>query len=337
MTTLAIIQSIPTHPGFVVRTDSFAKFQQICGMIESTSYLAGHASCHASMNGIERTMTADADIHDKDSITNALKMLFDADPFDALVIPGLTDFELQKHICSICQSRDPNFTVFLDADRQADMDTIIAHQQAVPRFARFAWPWISTVTPGRRSAEWLPASCVIAPLFLGKARYLRGVHDLSGLKPADIAKLSKNDVELLVHKTDNRRPVIGRYISEQPVIQPIKQAFVEVPGVFAKNTENEEKPQDPNEVSFENALAEELHRRCDELIRQYAVNGPELWSALQRTAFAVLNEAKSRGNIVRFHVRCDAETASWGTPEKPVVEVLIEYPKRVKEIKFNWA
>lgn len=333
---LAIIQTIPTHPSHVVRTDSFAKFQQICGMIEQTDYLAAHASCHATMNGIERTLACDANILDKDSLLHALNAIFEAGPFDALVIPGLTDFELQKYICSICQTHasDFKFTVFLDAERHEGIENIISHQETVPRFARYAWPWVSTVTPGRRSAIWLPASCLIAPLALGKTKHLRGVHDLAGMRPDDIARLAEHDVELLINKTEQRRPVIGRYQTETPAVRPVKQAFVEVPGVFAKN--DEEIPKDPNETVFENDLAEELHRRCDELIKQYAVNGPQLWSALQRTAFAVLNEAKSRGNIINFHVRCDEETASWGTPEKPVVEVLIEYPKRVKEIKFNW-
>ena len=332
---LAIIQHLPKNPRRVVRTDSFARFQAICGMIEQESYLAAHASCHATMNGMNRTLACDADISDKASITQAIDAIFEAGPFDALVLPGLTDFELQKFVCECCQNHVAafEFRLFLDPAKSLDVREIIKHQKALPRFASYCWPWISTVTPGRRSAELLPPSCLIAPLALGCATWLKGVHDWEGLSQDDACDLSECDVEVMTQKTINRRPVIGRFAPLRPVVQPRPmQEFVDVPGVYP-NADDEDRDEG-DKSSLETAIQEELHAKCDTLIKQYPKNDASLWSALQRTAISVLNGYQSRGLIKAYHVRCDAETASWGTAEAPVVEVLVEYPKRVREIRF---
>ena len=309
---LAIIQHLPKNPRRVVRTDSFARFQAICGMIEQESYLAAKAS-----------------------ITQAIDAIFEAGPFDALVLPGLTDFELQKFVCECCQNHVAafEFRLFLDPAKSLDVREIIKHQKALPRFASYCWPWISTVTPGRRSAELLPPSCLIAPLALGCATWLKGVHDWEGLSQDDACDLSECDVEVMTQKTINRRPVIGRFAPLRPVVQPRPmQEFVDVPGVYP-NADDEDRDEG-DKSSLETAIQEELHAKCDTLIKQYPKNDASLWSALQRTAISVLNGYQSRGLIKAYHVRCDAETASWGTAEAPVVEVLVEYPKRVREIRF---
>lgn len=332
---LAIIQTIPTHPKRIIRTGKFSDFQQLCGNFETESYLAAHASCHATMNGMERTLAADADISNKESLKSAIKMIFENGPFDALVIPGLTDFALQQFVCSECQIHAGTFSfiLFLDPERNAKPEAIISQQKLLPRFAKYVFPWISTVTPCRRSAEWLPGSCVIAPLALGKARYLRGVHELAAVSPNDMALMAENDIEILMNKREDRRPVVGRY-AETNLKTAAPKAFVEVPGVFRDSAPEESI--DSDEKAAEDAIARELELRCQEMIRQYVTNGPNLWKALERTAISVLTEARSHRLIQNFRVRCDAETASWGTEDKPVVEVLIEYPKRVKEIKFTW-
>ena len=332
---LAIIQRLPTHPKRVIRTGKFSDFQQLCGNFEAESYLAAHAACHATMNGMDRTVAADADITNRESLKSAIKMIFENGPFDALVIPGLTDFAMQQFVCHECQECAGafSFVLFLDPERHATAESIVAQQELLPRFAKYAFPWVSTVTPCRRSAEWLPASCVIAPLALNTARYLRGVHELATLNANDMVTLANKDVEVLMNKREDRRPVIGRY-AETKLTPMAPQAFVEVPGVFRDPEPQTET--DAQEKAAEDSISRELELRCQEMIRQYVTNGPNLWSALERTSMSVLNEARSRGLIKNFHVRCDAETASWGTEDKPVVEVLIEYPKRVKEIKFTW-
>lgn len=333
---LAIIQTLPNHPRHVVRTDSFAKFQNICGMLEQTNYLAAHAACHATMNGISRTLAKDADISDKASIEQAIAALFEAGPFDALVIPGLTDDERQKEVCECCQNHvsDFEFRIFLDPPKSAAAADIIAHQKALPRFASYCWPWIPTITPGRRSAEVLPPSCLIAPLALGCATWLKGVHDLDNISGDDACDLSECDVEVMTVKTINRRPVIGRFAPLKPVAQPRPmQAFVDVPGIFADPKADADRD-DGDKTSIETAIQEALREQCNTIIKQYPKNDASLWSALQRTAISILSGYQSRDLIKAYHVRCDAETASWGTAEAPVVEVLVEYPKRVREIRF---
>lgn len=333
---LAIIQHLPKNPRRVVRTDSFARFQGICGMIEQESYLAAHAACHATMNGMSRTLACDADITDKASLKQAVDAIFEAGPFDALVVPGMTDFELQKWVCECCRNHASafDFRLFLDPPKSAEVSQIIARQKTLPRFSAYCWPWMSTLTPGRRSAEWLPPSCLITPLALGCATWLKGVHDFPGMSEADAYDLSECDVEVMTQKTINRRPVIGRFAPLKPVSQPRPtQAFADVPGVFAPGDDDDRDEGDKS--SIETAIQEELQDKCNALIRQYSKNDAALWGALQRTAISILSGYQSRGLIKAYHVRCDAETASWGTAEAPVVEVLVEYPKRVREIRFR--
>lgn len=333
---LAIIQSLPSCPEHVIRTDSFAKFQDLCGLIEQSSYLAAHAACHASMNGMSRILAVHAPISQLDGLITALDSIFKAGPWDALVIPGLTDFIFQKEIAAHCLkfSDHFDFKLFLDPPKSATPAEIVDHQKSLPRFACFAWPWISTVTHGRRSPEWLPPSCVIAPLALGCTDHLRGVHELDKISSSDAHILRNHDVEVLVNKTIQRRPVIGLFPHESShSTQPLKSDFVEIPLPNTEPSFSDENAVAQN--AFEIEITQKLHQRCDELIQMYPKNDASLWSALERTAISILSDAKMRGQILKYHVRCDEETASWGTKEAPVVEVLIEYPKRVKEIHFR--
>ncbi len=336
---LAILQTLPLHPEHVIRTDTFAKFQRFCGMLEQQSYYAGHAACHATMNGIERTLAADADVSNIASVTHATESLFEAGPFDALVLPGVTDPDIQKHICDLCQNHldDFDFRLFLDAPRNADTAEILKRQNALPRFATYAWPWISTVTPGRRSAEFLPPSCLIAPLALGTANYLRGVHDMESHDDLAVT-LHEKGVEVMINKIVQRRTVVSRMAPEVPKTKPndeIINQFIEIADPNAvQMTDPIQDKIDRDEASIEAALLDQINRRCDAILRQGPLNNSGLWNALKRTATSVLMDAKSRGLITQYHVRCDEETASWGTPTTPVVEIIIGFPKRVKQLNF---
>ncbi len=334
---LAILQSIPKHPRRAVRTDSFAKFQILCGMIEQESYLAAHAACHATMNGIARTIALDTDLSDPDALRQHADRIFDEAPFDALVIPGLTDFDLQKDICRIVERHaDSPTRVFFDPPRSIDIDDLVDRQKDLPEFAAFAWPWIATLTPGRRSMEWLPPSCLIAPLALGCATFLKGVHDIENIESGDEAFLDEHRVEVICVKKNGRRPVLGRFRetpSHEPVHEDFNQ-FVEIPG-FKRLDPDGPEPRDVDEAAVEMRLRREIDFRCMDIIRQYGKNDRSLWAALVRTVTSVLMDARQRRDIVKFHVRCDEETASWGTPTIPVVEIIIEYPKRVKGIRFR--
>ena len=159
---LAIIQTLPNHPRHVVRTDSFAKFQNICGMLEQTNSLAAHAACHATMNGISRTLAKDADISDKASIEQSIDALFDVGPFDALVLPGLTDFEIQKATCECCQNHvsDFEFRLFLDPPKSCAVAEICKLLLALdfddyPRTPkrRCSPPFVPRCTTGTRNSH----------------------------------------------------------------------------------------------------------------------------------------------------------------------------------------
>lgn len=360
---LAIIQSIPTHSRRVIRTDTFAKFQHLCGMIEQTSYLAAHASCHATMNGASRTLVADADMADFESIRQAMDLMFAEGPFDALVFPGLVDFETQIRVCEHSQNHVGGFKfrLFLDPPRGTMADTIVERQKGLPAFASFAWPWVSTVTPGRRSAEWLPPSCLIAPLALSKAEYLRGVHELDGVSPDDAALLNENGVEVMRQMTVNRRPVIGRMapiakrsdsqekrglmtpcMPEPGQLSAGLRARLDVyvaepgmPGIMADTAVPMTPKVDPEQAMIEAQILEEIDAKCAEVLKHHPRNDAMLWGILQRNAIAVLSQAQAKGWVKKYKVRCDSETAEWGSPSEPVVEILLEFPKRVKQVLLN--
>lgn len=333
---LAILQSIPTHPRHPVQTDTFAKFQHLCGMIEQQSFLAAHAACHATMNGIPRTLAVDTDISDETDVLHALDTAFQTDPFDALVLPGLTDPSIQHAVSTRCQREQDThaFKIIFDAPRDTPVAELVRRQRVLPRFATLCWPYISTVTPGRRSPEWLPASCVAAPLLLKTAPHLRGVHEPASLSADDAATLDEAGVLVLRQKIVARRPVIGLMTPPSRDATPSTHAFADVevpPGLFVPDTSAPE----CDEAAFERELLAALETRCAEVIHTHPKNDANLWAALARTVTAELIHARDKGYIRKYHVRCDAETASWGTPETPVVEILIDFPKRVREVKFN--
>ena len=336
---LAIIQSLPTHPDKVVRTDTFAKFQHICGLLEQQSYLAAHAACHATMNGFSGTLAKDADIHDDESLKTALEAIFKEGPFDALVIPGLTDSDKQKLVCDTCANHvtDFKFRLFLDPERRSNVHDIVSQQLTLPRFASFCWPWVSTLTPGRRTAEALPPSALAAPLALHASDHLRGVHELDAISPSDIERLHESGVQVFIKKTVNRRPLIGirTTLEATAPAQLDNNQFVEVALPNAcETTDPLQAKLDQKEAAIEAMILEQVNAKCDALLSTGPLNNERLWRSLERTATAILMDAKMRGLITHYHVRCDEETASWGTPTTPVVEIVIAFAKRVKQLKL---
>lgn len=332
----AILQYLPKHPRHAVRTDSFSSFQSICGMIEQESYLAGHAACHAVMNGMSRTIAADADISDRESLMRGLELLFSAGPWECLVIPGLVDEALQAAVADFCQKQLDrfDFCVFMDMPRASAVDDILNRQKRAPRFVSYAWPWVSTLTPGRRSAEMLPASCLVPALSLGCAHTLRGVHDIS-ISASDVACLSEAGVQVMHEVVENRRHLIalsgkGQKVGGDPFMRGVaNMPASDVPkGVIAISG-------DCPDMAVECAIRGELEARSAELIRQYGTNDISLWGALTRMSISVLSDFRDRGLIRDFRVRCDSETAEWGAPESPVVEVILIYPQRVRSAQFN--
>lgn len=327
---LGIVQSLPNAPAHVVRTDSFSKFQAICGLIERDDYLAAHAACHATMNGIDRTTAVHADPSQLSSVVEAVERLLGAaEDLDAIVLPGICDTQIQDDVCSICAkaSAGRDMVVLLDPEERASIEEIVARQKCLPRFATLTWPRIQTVTPGRRSADKLPASCLAAPLVLGCAPYLRGVHDMPDISLDAAQTLAHSGVAVLVGKVVGRRRVVALYGSSGS-LRTETAPKVDAPDVQVFADE---------ESAFEAQLQATLQDACATCLAAHPTNNRDLWGALARCATAVLMRAKSRGQIVDYHVRCDEETASWGTPDAPVVEIILKYPKRVRSIRFDFC
>ena len=116
---LGIVQSLPNAPAHVVRTDSFSKFQAICGLIERDDYLAAHAACHATMNGIDRTTAVHADPSQLSSVVEAVERLIDAaEDLDAIVLPGISDAQIQDDVCSICAKASARRDMVVLLDRR---------------------------------------------------------------------------------------------------------------------------------------------------------------------------------------------------------------------------
>ncbi len=339
MNNLGILQSLPNAPRNPVRTDSFSKFQAICGYIEREDYLAAHAACHATMNGIERTTAVHADMTSAESIFGALsRILADetaAGIIRALVIPGLTDFALQTAICDRCReaaSQRP-FDIFFDPPEAAGLSEILSHQKTLPRFASLCMPYVATVTPGRRSADLLPPSCLIAPLALSAATHLRGVHDMPGLSRDDAATLARCGVRVMMPKTADRRRVLALFYADQSDA-PASTAKTQPRGNIVRSDDAAQAISD-EEIRFEAELAQTLQMQCAECLRAHPANNRDLWAALSRAATSALMHAKSRGQITGYRVRCDEETASRGNPDCPAVEIVIQYPKRVRSVTLN--
>jgi len=60
-------------------------------------------------------------------------------------------------------------------------------------------------------------------------------------------------------------------------------------------------------------------------------NGPALWRSIERTVAAALARIQASAGFIASRARCDAETNE-GSPDAPVVEVVLRLPRRVREV-----
>lgn len=336
---LALAQRLPTQPRRVIRTSAFADFQHLCGLLERESYRAGHAACHASMNGFSRVLAANADIEDQNSVKAALHALFEAGPFDALAFCAPLKADTLELVLDICaqKANDFDFLLFLDPERGEAVEDIIENQKALPTFARYAYPWVKTLSPGRRSYECLPPSCFAPALCLGLSHKLKGVHELDELSPNDAADLADAGIAVM-HSPDLRTGIILLQDSKKQAdeILDTKENFsTPFMAGLSNRLEDGMDMLDPSESAIQARLLEAIDQKCADVLRQSTTNGPLLWSSLKRSAISVLRDAQSRGSLKAYHVRCDEETASWGDENSPVIEILLSFEKRVKELRFS--
>ena len=304
MSTLGSVGSSPAGVLGPIRASRWARFQELMGELEPTppgSYLAGHAACHALMNGVSRvTFAGLPDGDGPDRIADAVRRLARAEPPDLLVAPGVVAADAARALVD-ASAELPDCEVWLDGPRGSSADAAIAHASAVGadgRRVRLVVPWVPTLTPGRRRLEPLPGTCLVGPLRLGVCASLRGVHecpappnqdDLRGLAEAGCGLLTATGVRRLVGLAFPRpRPIQA----ERP-------------------------------PTLDERLRAELADRLEPLCAGQP-NDHMLWKRLERSATSLLEDWRRSGRITGYTIRCDEETSE----ERPVVEVWLETPAR---------
>ena len=190
--TLGIIGPSPLGVTSPVTTKNFRDFQRHVGALESASrasYFAGHAASHAFMNGVQRIVFQgiEADASPQDYVRALQGLLMCGVELHAVILPGRADEETHHAIAgaftSYCEHRGVDITthplmLWLDAPDRVPVADVVRRAQAIPsEQIQLAYPWIETTSPTRRSAERLPPSSLIAPLYLGCIEQLKGVHE----------------------------------------------------------------------------------------------------------------------------------------------------------------
>ncbi|MBN1944494.1 MAG: hypothetical protein JW797_02405 [Bradymonadales bacterium] len=344
--TLGVIGRSPLGFSGTFRTGRLEHFQKQVGPIESceaAQYLAGHAVCHALMNGIGRVAFVSlSDPSELAAIEGAVARLLESGPVDLVVIPGLVEVEPARAVVRTFQqwvdrqtalAAEPAsdletgtapidlyadeipLTLWLDAPRGASPEEVLAHRRAVggdPRRVLVATPWVSTITPGRRAAESLPPSCLVGPLFLGTTLFLKGVHELpSPPEPTWQEKLRRTGCGLLVAEGWRRQV---RLAFPPPLRLPFARDLLQP-------------------TTLETRIQRDLRVACEPALADYPL-GPELYKTLVRQARGVLTAYRDRGEITRFGVRCDEET-NLDMKDGAAMEIWVQVPRRVREVIFK--
>ncbi|MGM0576202.1 MAG: hypothetical protein ACQEXJ_10780 [Myxococcota bacterium] len=306
---LGIVGAAPRSVRGPVRATSFRVFQRLVGELEAAPYLAGHAACHALMNGVERVLFAGVgDPDDAEDVDSAVRRLLATDEVTCLVAPDVTEPAVLRRVVETWATADVDpGCLWLDAPEGATPEEVVEWRADLggdPERVRVATPWIPTHSPGTRAVETLPPSCLVPALHLGSATTLRGVHDAPGPPPTDdVERLRDAGCGLLVPRGRRREVALA-------FPPPLPTDRAPTP------------PPDP--------VAEAVREATRDLALT-APNGPALWSSLERSARGALERLRRRGVLSTFHVRCDQETHE-GHPDAPVLEVRVRYPRRVHEI-----
>lgn len=310
-------------PSFV---DSFRVFQRVAGELEAatpTAFPALHAVCHATMNGAAPlAFYGVEDIWDPAALGAALRGLRGAYPELAMVVvPGLRKPAAEPPVEQVAALVDAQKSeiIWLDAPTHSSADEIVAYREALPGdrdLVRVVTPEVYTISPGRRSFEALPPTCLIGPLSLGEAIHLRGMHrDLPALGNPDRKRLEEAGCGLLV--------------SGAPPQKPIRLAFPPPLGGSAIVPADEARPED-RDGTLEGRIQAALDLACHDAVAS-GRSGPDLWKLIEREGRAVLARFVSSGELRGFRLRCDEET-NRGMVSGVGVEVLVETPKRVRSV-----
>ena len=90
----------------------------------------------------------------------------------------------------------------------------------------------------------------------------------------------------------------------------------------------------PDEM-IENQLIARIEAKTNEVCQQHSLGDPNLCTSLRRAATSILMPAKDHGQIKNYSVTCDPETLDENGC--PIVDIKIEFFKRVREMKFHFG
>lgn len=321
METIAIIGSAPNGTTGPVRAASFKQFQELLGFLEQArpgGWPGAHAACHAFMNGVERVVfagvksAADSQQHPQ-PWEEALASVMASEEPSLVVAPGASE-AVQEALATLMDKawqQGARSVLLMDPSSRLRPEEVLpwwkVKNYASNPAVRGCWPPVSTLTPGRRNYETLPASCLVGPLLLGTAAELKGLHETPGLPPDVQQNLVQAEFAVLEPRGVRGHPGLLAQVplpdNERPKLQDAPDA---TPGRL--------------QTRLQEAIADLLDKP----------NSPGLWKTIERRATAVLVEMQERGEISGFHVRCDAETNEGSS--SPVVEVLLRQPQRVREL-----
>jgi len=310
-TTVGILGDSPNGVVGPLRAGRFDRFQEQVGWLEAVragEYLAGHAACHALMNGVDRVVFAGlGEAATPEEVGQAVHRLRDLGPLDLVVAPGLVEPSLARTLAEAVRAGGSR--LWLDAPPGADVEAVLTHAAAVADgdHVRVVSPRVPTITPGRRQLEPLPATCLVAPLHLGTRPRLRGVHECPAPPGPDARRALEEAGCGLLEAVGRRRLV--RLAFPAPLC----------------HREDTPAPSGPE------ARLEALLRDACALCLDGGPSNPTLWRRLERAVTSRLEELRRRGEVTAYVVRCDEETCG-GVGGSPVVEVVVRLPSRVREV-----
>jgi hypothetical protein len=329
---LGVVGAAPGGARGPLRADRFDRFQRVAGALEAAprgGWPAGHAVCHALLNGVPRVVYLAVAAATPAALAEAARRLVaDEGPLAALVAPGVADVAAARAVAAAVAAAaeerggEPPL-VWLDAPDGADEAALLAHAGAVGADGarvRLVAPWVATLSPGRRQAERLPGACLVAPLGLGVAGALRGVHDLApGLPPDAIRRLRAAGCDVLVAAGPRRQVALAG-----PPPRPWRPA---PPGDGAP-PDAAGAPPTARDLAGEVAAA--LETACTPLAVGAAPTA-SLCRTLERQARTALEPLRRAGRVTAYALRCELERQPDGGLA-PVVEVGLRLPDRVREV-----
>lgn len=300
-----------------LRATRLDRFQHHAGELAVTSFLAGHLAAHALVArvGAVELAAVPAGTPDEPAAPwlDALARLLDDNVAPSTVAaPGLLAVDTLAALAGVLAERAPRTVLVYDLPRDTTLDAALAQAERLADCgpARGAWPWVSSLTPGRPAAELLPASCVALPLILGHTRRLSGQHELEHVAWLDedaATRLTRAGVSVLTPYGPRRQ--LGLVDVPQPRLRAA------APSAARRAP-----------LDVEALIRQDLDRALATLAatQPHGERPRELWSRAARQATTVLREYERRGLILGFTVRCDEETNHGALPERPVVDVTIE-------------